>query len=202
MLTELVAEERCRDQDRGHSGQVRGPEQMTERRVLFWGIVGAVAGVLLVVAPMQLAQTPPLGPGSSLSFTLNLSNTSEWAGSYFYNLSFVLLSSANVTAAWTQFMVYAPAPLTRVNITVLLISSDGVELAFFNSSRSTWNGSNPGGPLTDTAMGGWAFGSTEPVAESDHFQVVSTQSLSGRELAIAMSVATSPHSSEEEWLPV
>jgi hypothetical protein len=157
-------------------------------------LLGVLIGAALVVMPhaVPVAPSKPTA-GPSFYFILNENGSSQFPGSDTYNLSFVSLAPGNVTAEWVQFMVYAPAPLTAVNIAVRLLSGDGAILAVFNSTQSTWKGVAAGGNLTLPSMGGWKLGADPNVLETDQFQVVSSQPLNNRQLEVAMSLATSPH---------
>jgi hypothetical protein len=169
-------------------------------------VLGSVVGSALVVVPhlSATAGSQPTGV-PEFSFFLTISNSSHTGTNFTYALAFVWLKTPNSTtlpADWTQFRVYSASNQPGPNVTVVLKSSEGVQLALFNSSHSSWPGPYAGGVLVSPSMGGWDSGGNAVVNASVTFAVDSSTSLEGLTIAIGASLPLSPPPSASQSILV
>jgi hypothetical protein len=158
------------------------------------GTIALVAGIVVasvIVLPTLFAHSPASTPQPAplFSYLANTTIVSSVPGSYVYNVTITALLGVNVSASttWTQFW-------GGTRLLVSLVTSEGMVVAHYNSSNSSFRG--PGTGLNETTfpnLGGWGPGYGVAVVVGDTFVVHSAGSLSGANLWLYMASAAPPH---------
>jgi len=161
-----------------------------------------IAGLLFMSASAGFlvpgGGTPAVAP--PFQFLLNETGTHYGSGVYEYNLSTVSINNESLTLSWIQFNVVALTASQIINITVQVTEQSGGVVGIYNSTDSQWEGPATQSNATFTSFGGWTTGGTLDFNSTYDFHVMSTVSLSGRDLDVGMQLDTSPHSTEIQTL--